>query len=53
MGVCECEGGEGRGFMNVGEGKSVKGKGVVEDFLGVEGGIGNIIVVGIFLEIRV
>jgi hypothetical protein len=41
--------------MNVGEGTSTKsegkGKGSMEEVVGVEGGIGNIIVVGILLEI--
>jgi hypothetical protein len=51
--VGECEEEEGRGFMNVGEGTSVEGEGVMEEVVGVEGGIGNIIVVGTFLEIMV
>ena len=37
--------------MNVGEGTSVEGEGVMEEVVGVEGGIGNIIVVGTLLEI--
>jgi hypothetical protein len=51
VGVGECEGEEGRGFMNVGEGTSAKGEGVVEEIVRVEGGIGNIMVVGTLLEI--
>jgi len=52
VGVGECEEEEGRGFMNVGEGTSAEGEGVMEEVVGV-GGIGNSIVVGTLLEIMV